>query len=103
MPATNEAVEVCANRVSDLFRFGGGLKGRLQARLPATRNAKTQSRLKAGCSQDRLPHKTAKPAPWIFCLDKLKHVPRGLLYRSPSTEARLKSLYIGGGLWDIGM
>ena len=37
MPARHEAGENTCELVSGLFRFGGGLKGRLQARLPAPR------------------------------------------------------------------
>jgi hypothetical protein len=37
MPATHEAGEIGANCARGRFRIDGGLKGRLQARLPATR------------------------------------------------------------------
>jgi hypothetical protein len=42
MPAKHEAGEMPANWVSGLY--GGGLKGRLQARLPATRKGQIRGR-----------------------------------------------------------
>jgi len=78
MPARHEAGEISANCVSGLF--DGGLKGRLQARLPATQLGPVHAKTAKG---ERRPERP--PAGTIACHTK------GLLSRALHGDLRLRN------------